>query len=68
MTNYQCYCYGIVAIYNILNGTLPLTSDNFYGELYYLWDLYSEEEIEELRDNLFWKGNLDEIISRKTGS
>lgn len=48
MTNHQCYCYGIIAIHNILEEKLPITSDLFYEELYYLWDIYSEENIEEL--------------------
>lgn len=46
MTNHQCYCYGIIAIENIMKDKLPLTSDIFFDELYYLWDIYSEEEIE----------------------
>lgn len=46
MTNHQCYCYGIIAIEKIMKDKLPLTSDIFFDELYYLWDIYSEEEIE----------------------
>lgn len=52
MTNYQCYCYGIVALHNILNQKSPITSDSFYNELYYLWDLYSEEAIEKKVKNI----------------
>ena len=52
MTNYQCFCYGIVAIHNILEEKLPITSDLFFDELYYLWDIYSEESIEKLYLNL----------------
>lgn len=50
MTNYQCYCYAAKAISNILkeDGKAKLTSDRFYAELYYLWDIYAEEEIEKL--------------------
>ena len=48
MTNHQCYCYGIIAINNILERKLTITSDLFYSELYYLWDLYSEDAIEQL--------------------
>ena len=48
MTNHQCFCYGIIAINNILESKLTITSDLFYSELYYLWDLYSEEAIEQL--------------------
>ena len=48
MTNHQCYCYGIIAINNILESKLTITSELFYSELYYLWDLYSEETIEQL--------------------
>lgn len=52
MTNYQCFCYGIVAIHNILEEKLPITSDLFLDELYYLWDIYSEESIEKLYLNM----------------
>ena len=52
MTNYQCFCYGIVAIHNILEEKLPITSDLFLDELYYLWDIYSEESIEKLYLNI----------------
>ena len=45
MTNHQCYCYGIIAIHNILKDKLPITSDIFFDELYYLWDVYSEDAI-----------------------
>lgn len=50
MTNFQCYCYSAKAISNILKETdkVKLTSDVFYGELHYLWDVYSEDAIEEL--------------------
>lgn len=50
MTNYQCYCYGAKAISNILKekNRIKLTPDTFYRELYYLWDIYSEESIEKL--------------------
>ena len=48
VTNHQCFCYGIIAINNILESKLTITSDLFYSELYYLWDLYSEEAIEQL--------------------
>ena len=48
MSNYQCFCYGIIAIHNILEEKLPITSDLFLDELYYLWDIYSEESIEKI--------------------
>ena len=57
MTNYQCFCYGIVAIHNILEEKLPITSDLFFDELYYLWDIYSEESIEKLYLNMEEKRN-----------
>lgn len=57
MTNYQCFCYGIVAIHNILEEKLPITSDLFFDELYYLWDIYSEESIEKLYLNMAEKRN-----------
>lgn len=47
MTNHQCYCYGIIAIHNLLKEKFPLTSNEFYDELYYLWYIYSEEAIEK---------------------
>ncbi len=46
MNNHQCYCYGAIALNNILKAKLPITSDLFFNELHYLWDLYSEEEIQ----------------------
>lgn len=48
MTNYQCYCYSAKAISNIMKGEVKLTPDIFYRELYYLWDIYSEYEIEKI--------------------
>ncbi len=48
MTNYQCYCYAAQAISNIMKGKVKLTPDTFYRELYYLWDIYAEEEIEKI--------------------
>ena len=59
MTNNQCYSYSVKAISNILNSNVKLTADTFYNELYYLWDSYSEEQIEdivrkeEIEHNLF---------------
>ena len=46
MTNNQCYSYGIMAIKNLKEHNLKITPDNFYYELYRLWDKYSESEIE----------------------
>lgn len=48
MTNLQCYCYGVKALDNILKSKAKLTSDTFFNELFYLWDIYSEEMIEEV--------------------
>ncbi len=48
MTNYQCYCYAVKAISNILKDKEKITSDKLYNELYYLWDIYSEEAIEKI--------------------
>lgn len=59
MTNNQCYSYSAKAISNILKSNEKLTADKLYNELYYLWDFYSEEQIEdivrneEMRHNLF---------------
>lgn len=58
MTNYQCYCYGIVAIHNILNEKMAITSDVFYGELHYLWDIYSEDEIVKLYEKMGKDGKV----------
>ena len=58
MTNYQCYCYGIVAIYNILEEKLPITSDIFFDELYYLWDIYTEKAIEMLYEKMENSGKI----------
>ena len=46
MTNHQCYCYGIIAINNLLSENVQITSDSFFNELYYFWDIYSEDEID----------------------
>ena len=48
MTNYQCYSYGVKALSNIINNGLELTPDTFWSELYYLWDVYSEDAIEKI--------------------
>lgn len=61
LTNHQCYCYGIIAIYNILNNRYPLTSDLFYNELYYLWDIYTEEAIEQLYTKMEEKGKIKKL-------
>ena len=47
MTNNQCYSYGIMAIKNFKKNNLKITPDNFYFELYYLWDIYTENQIEQ---------------------
>ena len=46
MNNHQCYCYGAIALNNILKAKIPITKDLFFNELHYLWDIYSEEEIQ----------------------
>ena len=48
MTNNQCYSYGIMAIKNLKENNIKITPDNFYYELYHLWDEYSEEYIEQM--------------------
>jgi hypothetical protein len=60
MTNHQCFCYGIIAIHNIIKEKIPITSDIFYDELYYLWDIYSEEAIEQLYEEMKKNGKLIE--------
>ena len=59
MTNHQCYCYGIIAIQNIIQAELPITSDLFYFELYKLWDIYSENAIENLYSDMVKNEILD---------
>ena len=48
MTNNQCYSYGIMAIKNLKENNLKITPDSFYFELYRLWDIYSENQIEQI--------------------
>lgn len=65
MTNYQCFCYGIVAINNILKEKIPITRNSFFHELYYLWDIYSEEAIEKLYLNMEEKRNIEKTRKYK---
>lgn len=58
MTNNQCYSYGIMAIKNLKEKKLKITPDNFYHELYFLWDIYSESQIEQKVKMLEVKGAL----------
>ena len=58
MNNHQCYCYGIVAINEILKNNLPITSDRFFKELYFLWDIYSEAGIEEEYGRMIERGEI----------
>lgn len=48
MTNNQCYSYGIMAIKNLEKNQIKITPDNFYFELFELWDMYSESQIEKI--------------------
>lgn len=54
MTNNEAQSYAIVALYNLLKAGVILSSDHqeamrkLDGEMYYLMDRYSEEEIEEM--------------------
>lgn len=48
MTNNQCYSYGIMAIKQLKENNLKITPDSFYYELYRLWDIYSESQIEKI--------------------
>ena len=48
MTNHQCYSYCVKAIANLKNNNIELTPDNLYMQLYYLWDIYTEEQIEKI--------------------
>ena len=47
MTNNQFYSYGIMAIKNLKENNLKIIPDSFYFELYNLWDIYSESQIEQ---------------------
>ena len=58
LTNHQCYCYGIIAIHNLLKEHYLITTDMFYDELYYLWDIYSGEAIEKLYCKMEENGKL----------
>ena len=58
MTNNQCYSYSVKAISYILNNNIKLTLDTFYNELYYLWDFYTEEQIEDIARNAEVEHNL----------
>ena len=64
MTNQQCYCYGIIALNNIIKNDVPINSDTFYHELYYLWDFYSEEGIEKLYYTMERKRNIKDLEKR----
>lgn len=61
MTNYQCYCYAVKAISNILGINGKLTPDTFYAELYHLWDIYGEKTIEDIvkKEEYFDKINFE---------
>ena len=58
MTNKQCYSYGIMAIKILKENNIEITAESFYCELYYLWDIYSESEIEKIVKNLEIKEEL----------
>lgn len=65
MTNHQCFCYGIIAIQNILEEKLPITSDIFFDELYYLWDIYTEEAIEKVYSKMEKNGKIKKLENIK---
>lgn len=58
MTNMQCYSYGIMALDELVKSGEKITSNNFYCNLYYLWDRYSEEAIEKVVQEKEINGNL----------
>ena len=37
-----------MAIKNLKENNLKITPDSFYFELYHLWDIYSENQIEQI--------------------
>lgn len=48
MTNMQCYSYAIIALDELLKEKAQITPNSLYGKLYYIWDMYTEEEIERI--------------------
>ena len=48
MTNLQCYSYAAQAISNLKEQRKKLRPDTLYKELACLWDMYGEEEIEQI--------------------
>jgi len=54
----QCYSYGIMALDELVKSGEKITSNNFYCNLYYLWDRYSEEAIEKVVQEKEINGNL----------
>lgn len=42
-----------------MQAKLPITSDLFYFELYKLWDIYSEDAIENLYNDMMENEILD---------
>lgn len=48
MTNRQAQAYAMIALENLNKEKSAITEENLYIEMYYLFDLYSEEVIEKL--------------------
>jgi len=56
MDNWQAQAYGWVALYNLQKKNLEITPDKLTSEMIYLMDMYSEVEIEKLKEKIE-KGN-----------
>ena len=47
ITNKQAQAYALIALENLNKEKFAITEKNLYIEMYYLFDLYSEEEMEK---------------------
>jgi hypothetical protein len=48
LTNSQAQAYAVIALENLKSEKVAITEENLYIEMYYLFDLYTEEAIEKL--------------------
>lgn len=52
MDNWQAKAYGWVALYQLQNESKEVTPDTLASRMSYLMDMYSEVEIEKLKEKL----------------
>lgn len=52
MDNWQAKAYGWVALYQLQNEGKEVTPDKLSGRMSYLMDMYSETEIEKLKEKI----------------